>query len=283
MGPRSGAPSRAAAAARCSTSIATATRSTNPIRDLQAAHAAHPWIVTWDDHEVDQRLHRRHLARTIPIPARFLEQRAAAYQAYLGAHAAAALRCGPRGPSLRLYDRYRFGDLAELHVLDDRQYRSHHACRATLDPRQAAGRTAPSGSIPTRTMLGAEQEAWFADGMRRASARWNLIAQQTLMAELDRGQDERTLLGRRLGRLSGGAPAPARCGRGLAGARHAGAGRRRPFLLGRRPQAATSRDPRRRPSRPSSSAARSPRRARRPERVHGSSPATRTSVRPRAA
>ncbi len=38
-------------------------------------------------------------------------------------------------------------------------------------------------------MLGAEQEAWFADGMKRASTRWNLIAQQTLMAELDSGKD----------------------------------------------------------------------------------------------
>jgi alkaline phosphatase D len=44
---------------------------------------------------------------------------------------------------------------------------------------------------PTRTMLGATQETWFADGMAKASARWNLLAQQTLMAELDRGPGER--------------------------------------------------------------------------------------------
>ena len=44
---------------------------------------------------------------------------------------------------------------------------------------------------PGRSMLGPAQEKWFADGMAKASARWNLIGQQTLMAELDRGPGER--------------------------------------------------------------------------------------------
>ena len=145
---------------RCSPNSATATRSTNPIRDLQAAHAAHPWIVTWDDHEVDRRLHRRHRpagSRPGALPAAARRR----LPGLLGAHAAAASRMRPRGPSLRLYDRYRFGDLAELHVLDDRQYRSHHACRATLDARQAAGPDCAERLDPARTMLGAEQEAWL--------------------------------------------------------------------------------------------------------------------------
>lgn len=154
--------------------------------DLQAAHAAHPWIVTWDDHEVTDD-YTNDVAPADPDPARFLAQRAAAYQAFWE-HMPLPNAMRPRGPSLRLHDRYRFGDLAELHVLDDRQYRSHHACRATLT-RGKLLTGCEERLDPARTMLGAAQEAWFADGMKRASARWNLVAQQTLMAEVDRGKD----------------------------------------------------------------------------------------------
>ena len=155
-------------------------------RDLQAAHAAHPWIVTWDDHEVTDD-YTGDISPADPDPARFLAQRAAAYQAFWE-HMPLPNTMQPCGASLRLYDRYRFGGLAELHVLDDRQYRSHHACRATLG-RGKLLTGCDERLDPARTMLGREQEAWFDDGMRRASARWNLIAQQTLMAEADRGAD----------------------------------------------------------------------------------------------
>jgi alkaline phosphatase D len=156
--------------------------------DLQRAHAAHPWIVTWDDHEVTAD-YTNDIDRNELDPARFLAQRAAAYQAFWESMPLSNAQ-RPDGPSLRLHNRYRFGDLAELSVLDDRQYRSHHACRATL------GRGKPLENCderldPARTMLGREQEAWFAAGMRGASAHWNVLAQQTLMAELDRGRGER--------------------------------------------------------------------------------------------
>jgi alkaline phosphatase D len=156
--------------------------------DLQAAHVAHPWILTWDDHEVAND-YTDDIGPEDRDPVRFLRQRAAAYQAYWE-HMPLPNALRPDGPSLRLYDRYRFGDLVELSVIDDRQYRSHHACLATLTRGRRLENCAERLD-PNRTMLGAEQEAWFADGMRRASARWNVIAQQTLMAELDRGPGQR--------------------------------------------------------------------------------------------
>ena len=72
-------------------------------------------------------------------------------------------------------------------MIDDRQYRSPNACF----PESYRNRflvDCPDRLDPARSMLGAEQEAWFGDGMKRASARWSLIAQQTLMAELDSGK-----------------------------------------------------------------------------------------------
>ena len=152
--------------------------------DLQAAHAAFPWIVTWDDHEVDDD-YTNDISPQQPDRTRFLAQRAAAYQAYWE-HMPLPPSMQPRGPAMRIYDRYRYGDLAEFHVLDDRQYRDHHACRTAM-PRNKV-MACEERLDPRRTMLGAEQEAWLADGLSRASARWNLVAQQTLMAELDRGQ-----------------------------------------------------------------------------------------------
>jgi alkaline phosphatase D len=154
--------------------------------DLQAAHAAHPWIVMWDDHEVTND-YANDTAPDVPDPQRLLPMRAAAYQAFWE-HMPLSNKVRPSGPSFRLYDSYRFGDLAEIFTIDDRQYRSRNACfpqsykdRYLVD---CADRLDPS-----RSMLGAEQEAWFADGMKRASTKWNLLAQQTLMAEIDSGKD----------------------------------------------------------------------------------------------
>ena len=151
--------------------------------DLQAAHAAHPWIVTWDDHEVAND-YADDLSPNDLDPRQFLKVRAAAYQAYWE-HMPLPSSMQPRGPSLKLYDRYRFGDLAELFVIDDRQYRSHNACHAELT-RDRMLVDCAERLDPSRTMLGAEQEAWLAGGLKHASARWNLLAQQTLMAEAGR-------------------------------------------------------------------------------------------------
>jgi alkaline phosphatase D len=153
--------------------------------DLQVAHAAFPWIVTWDDHEVDDD-YTNDISPREPDRERFLTQRAAAYQAFWE-HMPLPISMQPTGASMRIYDRYRFGDLAEFHLLDDRQYRDHHACRFAM-PRNKVMSVCEERLDPRRTMLGAEQESWVEDGLRRASTRWNVIAQQTLMAELDRGE-----------------------------------------------------------------------------------------------
>jgi alkaline phosphatase D len=153
-------------------------------RDLQAAHAAHPWIVMWDDHEVTDD-YSGDVSPEDRDRTRFLRKRAAAYQAYWE-HMPLPNAMQPRGPDLRLYDTLRFGRLAEVFTIDDRQYRAPHACNAHK-ARYRIVENCGERLDPARTMLGPEQEAWFAGAMQGASARWNLIGQQTLMAELDRG------------------------------------------------------------------------------------------------
>ena len=150
-------------------------------KDLQAAHLAAPWIVTWDDHEVANDYANDRDERLDP---RFIERRAAAYQAFYE-HMPLRLPMPPeRGfAHLRMYQRYDWGQLARFHVLDDRQYRAYEACTP-------AGRGGSSSVYwrscaelrdPRRTMLGGEQEAWLEQGLRTSRARWNILAQQTLM------------------------------------------------------------------------------------------------------
>ncbi|AMM24646.1 hypothetical protein AX767_10015 [Variovorax sp. PAMC 28711] len=143
--------------------------------DLQAAHAAHPWIVTLDDHEVvNDYADDRDPAWT--DPARFLQRRAAAYRAYFE-HLPLAVP--PQGPTMRIHDRFAWGRLADLWTLDTRQHRSHHACP---DPQRDVGRSVAACAElqdASRTMLGAEQEQWLAQGLKGATGRWKLLGNPT--------------------------------------------------------------------------------------------------------
>jgi alkaline phosphatase D len=143
--------------------------------DLQLAHAAAPWVVTWDDHDVEN-----NYAAGIPErddPAPFVLRRAAAYQTYYE-FMPLRRRSTPTGPGMGLFRRFRFGKLAALHVLDTRQYRDDQACGDRIKP------TCEEREAPGRTMLGAEQERWLEGGLRGSGARWNLVAQQVVMAPL---------------------------------------------------------------------------------------------------
>ena len=154
--------------------------------DLQAAHATFPWIVTWDDHEV-QNDYADDRSQFLDDPTAFLARRAAAYQAYYE-HMPLPAWARPSGPHMQLYTRAAFGQTVNLHVLDDRQYRSHQVCPR---PGRGGSNVVFANACPERlddklTLLGAAQEQWLLDGLAQSGARWNIIAQQTLMAQADR-------------------------------------------------------------------------------------------------
>jgi alkaline phosphatase D len=151
--------------------------------DLQAAHAAHPWLVTWDDHEVDNNYADEEADPDAP-PEEFLARRAAAYRAYWE-HMPLRRSSRPRGPDLDLYRRFAWGRLATFNVLDTRQYRSDQPAACSPDQRDASG-YCPSALEPDRTILGAEQRAWLFEQLATTHARWNVLAQQTGFAPFDR-------------------------------------------------------------------------------------------------
>lgn len=149
--------------------------------DLQAAHAAAPWMVMWDDHEVSNDYGGAQDRSPTP-PELFLQRRAAAYQAY---YENMPLRRAalPVGPDMLLYRAQRWGRLARLSVLDDRQYRDSRACDEASNGKMIPA-TCPARTDPARSLLGAPQEAWIQRELRATGARWNLLGQQTLMSEV---------------------------------------------------------------------------------------------------
>jgi alkaline phosphatase D len=151
--------------------------------DLQAAHAAFPWLAIWDDHEVENDYADARSEKQTP-PAEFLRRRAAAYRAYFE-HMPLRPGMAPQGPRLPLYRRRRFGTLVDLFLLDGRQYRSDQACPGPLHGGQVINPDKCAElADPRRSMLGAEQERWLFRGTAERRGRWTVIGQQMLMAAL---------------------------------------------------------------------------------------------------
>jgi alkaline phosphatase D len=151
--------------------------------DLQSAHACAPWIVTWDDHEVDNDYADD---RGEDLAPGFLARRAAAYQAFLE-HLPIRPSALRPGGEVRIYGSHDWGSLASLHVLDDRQYRSYQACpKPGRGGSNTVGPDCEERLAPERTLLGAAQERWLGDALARSRARWSIVVQQTLMAPAGR-------------------------------------------------------------------------------------------------
>jgi alkaline phosphatase D len=150
---------------------------------LAAAHAAFPWLVTWDDHEFADNCAGAISKNPNVKPEDYLIRRAAAYKAYYE-HMPLRRSTLPKGPDMKLYRRVAFGRLAQFDVLDTRQYRTDQPC--------GDGNKPPcDGTMdPHATLLGAEQEAWLLDGLARSPVTWNVLAQQVMMARVDQAPGE---------------------------------------------------------------------------------------------
>ena len=148
---------------------------------LQAAHASCPWIVTWDDHEVENNyanLSPQDAADTEGYAAR----RAAAYQAWWE-HMPVRLE-PPISESFKIYRQFSWGDLINMLVVDGRQYRNDQACGdAVLSTQPACDEALDT----TRSMLGAEQEKWFSEHINDTTKVWNVMANQTVMTDIRLG------------------------------------------------------------------------------------------------
>jgi alkaline phosphatase D len=168
--------------------------------DLQAMHQACPWLLCWDDHEVQNDYAGLQAGNSGPkdpaLPADFPARRSAAYQAYyehMPLRAAAFSRAVAglsRSASVRMHQRLDLGRLASLHLLDDRQYRDPQVCTrdgapgsGTVDPARC-----PSWADPRRSLLGDAQERWLEHSMAQRDTGervWSVLGQQTVFGQRD--------------------------------------------------------------------------------------------------
>jgi alkaline phosphatase D len=150
-------------------------------RGLQEAHRQHPFITTWDDHEIANDGWSGGAANhTEGAEGTWAERRAAATQAYFEW---LPLREGTPG---RLYRELPYGDLAHLIVLDTRYEGREQQINLISDPDPLAAITDPD-----RQLLGAEQEAWLFDLLSTSSAQWKVLVQQVMLGQtiLSAGQN----------------------------------------------------------------------------------------------
>jgi alkaline phosphatase D len=141
---------------------------------LANMHAACPWFVTWDDHEVDNNYANDISEQKGIAVTDLLRRRAHAYQAY---YEMMPLRESslPQGPRMDLYRKASFGKLAQFHILDTRQYRTDQPNDDGRDPLNEAARN------PNNSLLGKAQREWLFQGLQKSPATWNVLAQQVMM------------------------------------------------------------------------------------------------------
>ena len=143
-------------------------------------------MVTWDDHEVSND-YGGDRDQDGGSGEAFLRRRAAAYQAYYE-HMPLRRRTLPVGPDMLLYRTLDWGSLAQIQMVDDRQYRDGKPCQPAGPPKR--GKLigdCEERRDPGRSILGKPQEAWLLESLSQSKAQWNLLAQQTLFSELQLG------------------------------------------------------------------------------------------------
>ncbi len=140
-------------------------------KDFQKAHQMHPFIVIWDDHEVANDAYKEGAENHQPDKeGNFQTRKEAAKQAYF------EWLPVRDNPTKDIYRTIRFGNLADLIMLDER----------------LAGRTYPMDSIgqaefkeAARSMLGKEQLTWFKNELKTSDAIWKVIGNQVIFSILD--------------------------------------------------------------------------------------------------
>jgi alkaline phosphatase D len=136
--------------------------------DLQALHARYAFIATWDDHEVTNDAWREGAENHQKDEGDYLKRRARAYQAYFEWM---PIRLpDPVGAPTRIYRRFEFGNLADLSMLDLRQYRDVQA-PSGVAPSDLLPPPAREIDDPDRTMTGDAQLDWIKSNLTASTTR----------------------------------------------------------------------------------------------------------------
>ncbi|MBC3178625.1 alkaline phosphatase D family protein [Corynebacterium lujinxingii] len=138
--------------------------------NLQAAHAACPWIVVWDDHESANNSWRDGAENHTDgrVEGEWKERQAAATQAYYE-WLPVRREALPGDPGI--YRSFTFGTLAQLTMMDLRSFRDEETTGANF-------------ANDDRTMLGTDQFNWVAKQLQESNARWDVLGNSVMVSPM---------------------------------------------------------------------------------------------------
>ncbi len=153
--------------------------------DSQAMHRQHPLVAIWDDHETANNSNRTGAENHQPATEGSWDARvAAALQAYYEWMPVRPVDVSQPRKNNRAYA---YGDLADLILLEERlNGRSEQLLSATRQTPFGAGFAQSDAGYPdpTRSLLGFAEEDWLADRLRTTTARWKMLGQGVMFAQL---------------------------------------------------------------------------------------------------
>ena len=161
---------------------------------LQAAHAAAPWLCTWDDHESTNNSYRTGAENHQPeTEGNWTDRKQAAVQAYLEWMPVRDPEAGRATGAI--YRQFDFGDVATVFCLESRLTGRSEEISWGTELAGVAPEAVPAKAMDvlgrvqdeSRTMLGKVQEEWLDKGLKRSTTggkAWQVLANQVIMAEV---------------------------------------------------------------------------------------------------
>lgn len=143
--------------------------------DLRALHARYAFIATWDDHETANNAWREGAENhTEGAEGSWMQRRAWGMQAYYEwMPVRQPAPTGSLGEVRPIYRKFTFGNLADLLMLDLRQYR---------DEQPASPVDSATINSPTRTLLGSQQGQWLSQNLVSSTAKWKVMGNSVQIA-----------------------------------------------------------------------------------------------------
>ena len=134
--------------------------------DLQEMHRQHPMTCVWDDHEIADNTWKDGAGNHGDQEGPWEDRLSAAQQAYWE-----WMPIRVDDPS-RIFRALPYGDLLDVIMLDTRTFGRDKQVIAQEERFE-----------PGRTLLGAEQRAWFEQRLTESTATWKLVGQQVIMSQ----------------------------------------------------------------------------------------------------
>ncbi|EPQ32001.1 uncharacterized protein PFL1_00199 [Pseudozyma flocculosa PF-1] len=158
-------------------------------KSLQALHASKAWFLVWDDHEVADNAYNHGTADGNNTASgevegvRFTERKLAAVKAYFEWM---PIRQVDTTDSLRIWRQFHYGKLADLFLLDTRNFD-----RDITDVYWNTDAITAVSNDTARSLMGGKQEKWFYDNLiksKQRGATWKIVGQQIIVNPTSYGQ-----------------------------------------------------------------------------------------------